>query len=400
MKIRMAFWAVAVSVTPSLLQAQFDFKVDGRDVQIHSFASQSFLSSNDNSYLTLDTSHGSFGFTDGGVNASSQVTDRFRVGAQGYFRKLGSLNTGQVYLDWAVADYRFKSWFGMRVGKVKTALGLYNDTQDQDALHTWALLPQSMYPIDLRSATIAHVGGDFYGTIPLRRLGRVAYTAYGGIRPNDPHEGYRYFLRDGLPMNGYSGPMGGGDVKWTTPLKGVLMGASYLTQHPSGTGKTGPTFGPVPLPVYQESVKNQISQFYVEYTLANLKIDGEYRRDYRDQLISVGGGPSNDPVWNARAWYISGAYRVGRYLELGSYYSFFVPHWESDWSPPGNHIYDKVVSARIDLTKFWTVKVEGHFIDGYGAIDSTRGFYDLSFGGIETTKPQTKLLMIRTGVSF
>ena len=46
-------------------------------------------------------------------------------------------------LDWAVADYRFKDWFGIRGGKVKTALGLYNDTQDLEFLYTWALMPQS-----------------------------------------------------------------------------------------------------------------------------------------------------------------------------------------------------------------------------------------------------------------
>ena len=57
------------------------------------------------------------------------------------------------------------------LGIVKTVLGLYNDTQDMEFLHTWAILPQSMYPLDLRSSTIAHVGADFYGDISLRRLG-------------------------------------------------------------------------------------------------------------------------------------------------------------------------------------------------------------------------------------
>ena len=50
--------------------------------QVHSFASQGFAYSNDNNYLTMDTSKGSFAMTDGGVNISTQVTDKFRVGAQ------------------------------------------------------------------------------------------------------------------------------------------------------------------------------------------------------------------------------------------------------------------------------------------------------------------------------
>jgi len=79
-----------------------------------------------------------------------------------------------------------------------------------------------------------------------------------------------------------------------------------------------------------------------------------------------------------------------------------VPNWQNDHSTVDNHIYDKVVTARFDLNKFWTVKVEGHFIDGYGAIDSARGFYGFSLlmGEPTTMKPQTNMLMIRTGFAF
>jgi len=405
MQVKTVVLAVALSVAPGLLHAQFDFKIDGRDVQIHSFGSQSFAYSNGNNYLTMKTSQGNFGFTDAGMNVSSQITDKFRVGAQVYVLQLGDLAKGQVTLDWAVAGYRFKDWFSIRAGKVKTVLGLYNDTQDIDFLNTWALLPQSMYPLDLRSSTIAHIGGDFYGTISLRRLGSASYTAYAGMRPDNSHDGYRYFLRDKIPLDSYTGPLGGGDLRWNTPIKGILVGASFLTQHPGGSGTAlmGPTGGAGGR-YHQESKKNQISQFYVQYTLGGLRIDGEYRRDYRDQTMQMAGNTS-DILWDARSWYISGAYRICKRLEIGSYYSRFVPDWSKDPSPPGNHIYDKVVSARFDLTKFWTVKVEGHFIDGYGAMDSARGFYDFGsstvLGAISATmKPKTNLLMIRTGFSF
>jgi hypothetical protein len=94
---------------------------------------------------------------------------------------------------------------------------------------------------------------------------------------------------------------------------------------------------------------------------------------------------------------------LSRRIEVGSYYSFFTPDQNVDTSLPGNHIYDKVATARFDLKSFWTVKVEGHFIDGYGAIDSARGFYD-GFPGPSSTgsgfKPQTNMFLVRTGFSF
>ena len=115
------------------LQAQ-EFKLFDRQVQIHGFASQGFVHTNDNNWLTMNTSGiGSGEFTDFGANASVQITDKFRVGAQIYDRNLGQLGRWHPSLDWAYADYRFKPWFGLRGGKVKTAIGLYNDTQDLDS---------------------------------------------------------------------------------------------------------------------------------------------------------------------------------------------------------------------------------------------------------------------------
>lgn len=402
-----AFAAFSISTA---LHAQYNFNLAGQKVQVHTFGSQGFAYSNDNSYLTMNTSKGSFNFDDFGVNVSTQITDKFRVGAQGYTRRLGELNRGQVTLDWAVADYRFKPWFGARGGKVKTALGLYNDLQDVDSLSTWALLPQSMYPIDLRGSTIAHIGGDFYGKIPLRRFGKVSYTAYGGVLPNDPHQGFLYALHGVfVEKTPYVGPIGGGDAKWNTPLKGFLAGASFMTQHPSGSG-IGGAGGPFPGKAFKwDSKKRQISQFYVQYLFKGLHVDGEYHRDYRDLGINapVFGqngdvNQNNDVEWNARSWYIAGSYRFSHLIEVGSYYSHFTPNQNVDVNLPGNHIYDKVVTGKIDLKSFWTVKVEGHFIDGYGQIDSARGFYGFPVPGQTTVamKPQTNVLMVRTGFSF
>jgi hypothetical protein len=190
------------------LHAQ-DFKLLDREVQIHGFASQGFVHTSGNNWLTMNTANvGSGEFTDAGVNASTQITDRFRVGAQVYDRNLGQLGRWHPSLDWAFADYRFKPWFGVRGGKVKTVLGLYNDTQDLDFLHTFALLPQSVYPTDLRDTTIAHLGGDVYGSIPLgKRLGTFFYTGYVGQRQDSQYDGYLYMARtqDQIDISSYSG---------------------------------------------------------------------------------------------------------------------------------------------------------------------------------------------------
>jgi hypothetical protein len=36
-------------------------------------------------------------------------------------------------------------------------------------------------------------------------------------------------------------------------------------------------------------------------------------------------------------------------------------------SSPDRYLYDKLVTLRIDPTNYWNVKVEGHFMDDWGA---------------------------------
>src|SRR5271154_5581163 len=236
---------VCLWASQAVLHAQ-EFKVLGRTVQVHGFVSQGFIYTDDNNWLTMNTSQGSAGFTDFGLNMSSQVTDRFRIGAQGYDRNLGQLGQYHPSLDWAVADYRFKSWLGGRAGKVKTTLGLYNDTQDEDFLHTFALLPQSVYPTDIRDATIALLGGDIYGTISLKRhLGQLSYTVYAGHRRDSIYSGYPYYLSSfGAEITSFGGLQYGADLRWNTPLKGLLIGVSRLNGNITGKGSVTNPFNP------------------------------------------------------------------------------------------------------------------------------------------------------------
>ncbi len=391
-------------------QAQ-EFKLFDRTVQVHGFASQGFVYTDQNNWLTMHSSHGSGAFTDFGVNASMQVTDKFRLGAQVYDRNLGNLGEWHPSLDWAFADYRFKPWFGIRGGKVKTALGLYNDTQDLDFLRTFALLPQSIYPTDLRDATIAHLGVDFYGTVALRhRLGNLSYTAYAGHRSDSIYSGYVYLVTQyGVHISRFGGPQYGADLRWNTPLTGLLIGASRLNQNTSGkatfVNPLNPSAGFVPMD--EGSKADWTNQFYGQYTRGKLRFDSEYRRFLHNEFVST---ISLTSITDVRGWYASGTYRISKRIEVGSYYSrytitsvfggppAFVRPDQTDTSLPANHVYDKVITGRIDLNRFWNVKVEGHFMNGYGASTYPDGFYPQV--NPQGFKSDTNALVLKTSVNF
>src|SRR5271165_1680173 len=303
------------------LHAQ-DFRLFDRDVQVHGFVSQGYVYTSGNNWLSMNTNgDGSAAFTDMGLNMSSAITDKLRVGAQVYDRNLGQLGQYHPQLDWAFADYRFASWFGLRGGKVKTVLGLYNDTQDLDFLHTFALLPQSIYPTDLRDVTIAHLGGDIYGDIQLKDdLGTLSYTAYVGHRSDSIYDGYPLLEQSqGVDLKSQGGLQYGADLRWKAPLKGLLIGASRLNQQITATGSVvnpaDPT-GPY-VPFDTTSKAEWTNQFYGEYTKGKLRIDSEYRRHFTNF------GDSSGNMNDMRGFYVSGAYRIIKRLEAGSYYSHY-----------------------------------------------------------------------------
>src|SRR5271170_1545796 len=408
--VRLILFYACFCTGPFTLRAQ-EFKLFDRTVQAHGFVSQGFVYTNDNNWLTMNTSQGSAAMTDFAINMSAPVSDKLHIGAQGYDRNLGQLGQYHPSLDWALADYRFKSWFGVRGGKVKTTLGLFTDTQDEDFLRPFALLPQSVYPVDLRDATIAHLGGDIYGDISLKHhFGDLSYTAYAGHRGDSIYSGYPYYFSSfGAHITSFGGLQYGADLRWNTPLKGLLIGASRVDEDLTGKGVALNPFDPgAGLVPYSEASKaDWTNQFYGEYTVGRLRIDSEYRRYWRNQELVRG---TSESFGDIRGWYVSGAYQICKRLQIGSYYSrytvtnvvagalsaLYPP--ATDTSLPANHDYDKVITGRVDLNRFWNLKIEGHFMNGYGSGPYPNGFYtQVNPSGF---KPDTNALVLKTSLNF
>jgi hypothetical protein len=97
--------------------------------------------------------------------------------------------------------------------------------------------------------------------------------------------------------------------------------------------------------------------------------------------------------------FVSAAYRVRKWLELGAYNSrYYVLHPTNPTNPDTNHIFDQVATARFDINRVWNFKAEAHFINGYGDVYSAHGFY--SRDNPDGLKPTTNMLVLRTGLTF
>jgi len=377
------------------------FAQDLSNIQIHGFATQGFLYSSSNNYLSTDSSSGSLAWTDGVVSISDQVSDKLRVGVQMHMYQLGDFGGPNLQVDWASGDYRVNDQVRFSVGKVKTVVGLFNDTQDVDAVHLWALLPQGVYPIDNKSFDLAHYGADFYGEIPLgKQGGTFSYRAYAGYRTVDLESGYVKSLNLMLPgfeqsfglpnvliTDAPSGKVFGGDLRWQTPLKGFLIGSSASAEDMQGTAGAVSIRAARNL-VTQEYAKFERGKFLAAFEMKRMPVGLSFTANTAEGPIPV----PNPVDW--RSWYVMTSYRVAEKFQVGTYYSHLVDAGGGqDTSRTGNHSKDWTISGRYDFNPHFYAKLEEHFVHG-----TDIGYYSDSNPNGE--KPRSNILAARIGFTF
>lgn len=137
------------------------------NLQIHGFASQGFINTSDNNFFGNSDGGGSFDFRELGLNASVRPLPNLQLSAQILSRTAGEGNNGDVRLDYGFADYSFVSneinLLGLRLGRLKNPLGLYNDTRDVPFTRPSILLPESIYFDRTRNLALAADSAQFYG---------------------------------------------------------------------------------------------------------------------------------------------------------------------------------------------------------------------------------------------
>jgi hypothetical protein len=339
-------------------------------VEVHAFVSQGAILSTSNNYLAK-SERGSVDFNEVGINFTSQLSERLRVGLQLFSRHLGPVGNYDVKADWFYLDYRWRDWLGLRAGRVKLPFGLYNDTSDIDAARVAVLLPQSVYPVSNRDFLLAATGMELYGYIDLRAAGALEYRLYGGtifidVPPAMP----------GAPfLAGLDTPyLVGGRLLWDTPVEGLRMGGSVQALRLDATLILAMT-PMMPMTTVVAEVQAVLWVASVEYAAHDLLLAAEYSRWHTDTNSSNSMlFPSSKQV-NERAYAMAG-YRLNQWLQTGAYYSIYYPDVSkrSIKSSLGigevpdygraNMQHDTALTLRFDINSYWLVKLEAHYMHG------------------------------------
>ncbi len=382
------------------------------NVDIHGFVSQGYLYSDENNFLA-DTEGGTTQFNEVGVNFSSDVTDRLRVGLQLLSRDLGEFGNNEFALDWAFMDYNLSEWLGFRAGRIKLPFGLYNETRDIDAARTSILLPQSVYVELSRDINTSTNGVGVYGDLSLSAGGTLEYQLLVGRLDPEVEGGSAKRITD-LPGvdeidNINADFMYVGALKWRTPLDGLILAYTGLTTDLNMDAISRvdavpmwidpATMAPSPIPGaglpdyyihdYTTIMDLELSSIVqhigsVEYTIKDMVLAYEILKTTMDQTITIPQMPAVEEDVKNTAWYLSACYRFTDWFELGVYYSETV--YDDDDEKGESHpsglksngwLNETTVTTRFDLNEYWTLKFEVHKMDGtYYADPNEDGTYE------------------------
>jgi hypothetical protein len=348
--------SVLLQLGPAETASAVEVGLDGTaaSVEVHGFASQGFILTLRNDYLAEKTTHGSFEFSEIGINFTKNLTETLRFGVQLFAQDLGPSGNYDAKVDWFYVDYRWRDWLGLRAGRLKIPYGLHNEIQDVDAARVPVLLPQSVYPLQTREILFAQTGAELYGFARAEGLGAFDYRAFVGTIFLDSASltppGSAFDLKFRVPY------VAGGRLLWETPLEGLRVGASVETVRLDTTAFV-PSIEPI-------AIKSRTWLWVgsAEYSVADLVLTAEYARSYAKQSSSAPAlsPPIDDESERA---YVMAAYRVNPWLQPAAYYSVFFPNVDHREGRE-NRQHDVAATLRFDINSYWLMKVEGHYMAG------------------------------------
>lgn len=373
-------------------------------IDIHGFISQGYLHTNRNNIIP-GSENGTYDFNEIGINFASQLTEKLRVGIQFISRDYGVADNNKIKIDWALIDYRFYDWLGLRLGKMKTPLGLFSEIRDIDSLRTSILLPiNNLYSEIYREVLGYTVGAGLYGNIFTDNWGTFAYAFQYGDIDFDAQDGGTSQLARTISFGDYrdieSDYLYMGHLEWYTPLEGLRLGISagqYQYSHTYTLNLWGSFFYGLPVgSTWIMSFDNMRS--YVasaEYSIGDFSIFSEIMRL---QINFEGTGFSGELL--AYNYYAGASYRFCDWFEAGSYYSERINPNDRDGARAsrfGGPAYsvetkDFAISTRFDIKEYLIFKCEYHHIDGSADM--------LSIYNPEGASGSTNMIVFKTTYSF
>jgi len=310
MPMRLAILALLTLFGPTHAKA-LEF-ADGK-LQIHGFASQAVIDSSANRYYG-DSPDTSFDFTELGINASYQFNPRLLISGQILSRRAGDMYDGSPSLDYGLIDYTVLSdvqhRLGVRVGRIKNPLGLYNETRDVPFTRPGIFLPQVIYYDKVRNLLLSSDGIMVYGDL-YRGFGNLSATVGGGRAIADENVEWAFLGGDFAGDLEPAGLAWLGSLWYATPAEQFKVGLSGVATQLQFDAAPGGVLGAGTIDTIDLIAS-------AEYNARDWTLVAEYSRQPLDWDDFGPFYPFDSNV--IEGYYLQGSYRLRPNLEIMARY--------------------------------------------------------------------------------
>ncbi len=278
-------------------------------LQLHGFASQAVIRTSDNNFFG-ESPKTSFDFTEVGINASLRPFSKLLLSGQALYRRAGDMYPNTLSVDYALADITALSLdqgrAGLRIGRIKNPLGLYNETRDMPFTRPSIFLPQVVYYERVRNLVLASDGVSVYADW-FSDFGDLSLTLVGGQPQIDGNVEWSFL---GTDWPGHVEPnetFWAGSLWYNTAGERVKVGLSGATSsfkfdpNPGSTLKAGTTAFDYWIASFQYNAEDWT--FSTEYVREPVQWE-DYGVFFPDQKVTAEG------------YYFQGAYHIRPNVQL------------------------------------------------------------------------------------
>ena len=366
----LVYWAISLPTVPLCNAHNIT-----ENLSINGYLSVGYIDSRHNNFLgeSLD---GSFQLNEFALTTNYVFNDKLRFGLQLLSRDVGMEGNNDIIIDWAVIDYQWRDWLGLRLGKVKLPIGLYNQSRDIDFLRPLVFLPQSIYDENKRMLVAAANGGSVYGNFSFGDKGDLEYQAYAGRVDYHNDSGQargiellvqRTANQKGLgpvtDFNAENDYVYGGSLMYYPPLDNLRFGVSYFTGETDFDFMVGGKKG------YASGHNKDFIVLSMEYAPPDWRLSVEYTEYTGDRKV-LG---KDIPDGRSQGGYVQLCYHILDQLIVSGFYDvFYTDKRDQDgdkYVAQGMPRYlawrkDFGLGLRWDITSQWLVKAEHHWLSG------------------------------------
>ena len=354
------------------------------DWQLHGAFTQGATYTSDNNFYGQSDDNVSLKFTEISLNGSIRVLPNLRAVGQVLYRQAGAQGeSGDI--DYAFLDYQFVAeptyTGGLRAGRNKLPIGLYNETRDIAFTRPSIYMPQSAYPDRARDLELSADGALLYTDI-FTNAGQWTLEFYGGKPRVDKHTvetGFR-FIPGKIDSLGKRTVYGGramyqsSDGAWLAAFSRVRAKLHYTQILPayiaSAIGQYAPETGiNADAPTAGIDVDFVFWIASLQYNVDQWTFTSEY--GHMDIGLRAYGASLN---LHPLCYYVQAARRLDRHWTLYSRYDNL--YWDRR-DPSGgdygklingpsysNFAHDYGLGVRYDINSSAMTSVEYHYVDG------------------------------------